>query len=74
MSSTEVQGNQADVLIIGAGISGMGAAWRLSLDHDVTLFEAEPRLGGHARTKMAGKNGDHEPNENGTACQAGGLW
>ncbi|MEO1138502.1 MAG: FAD-dependent oxidoreductase [Pseudomonadota bacterium] len=46
------------VAIIGAGITGLGAAWRLAPDHDVTLFEAEPRLGGHARTIMAGKNGD----------------
>ncbi|MFX0541609.1 NAD(P)/FAD-dependent oxidoreductase [Roseovarius sp. S4756] len=46
------------IAIIGAGISGMGAAHRLSADHDVTLYEAEPRLGGHARTIMAGKRGD----------------
>ncbi|MGJ8605589.1 MAG: NAD(P)/FAD-dependent oxidoreductase [Marivita sp.] len=46
------------IAIIGAGISGMGAAHMLAEDHLVTLFEAEPRLGGHARTIMAGKNGD----------------
>ncbi|MCC1493005.1 NAD(P)/FAD-dependent oxidoreductase [Cognatishimia sp. F0-27] len=46
------------IAIIGAGISGMGAAHMLGDDHDVTLFEAEPRLGGHARTKVAGKRGD----------------
>lgn len=46
------------IAIIGAGISGMGAAHRLCERHDVTLFEAEPRLGGHARTVMAGKAGD----------------
>src|SRR6056297_1267378 len=46
------------VAVIGAGIAGMGAAYRLSETHNVTLFEAEPRLGGHARTIMAGKNGD----------------
>ena len=46
------------VAVIGAGISGMGAAHMLAKTHRVTLFEAEPRLGGHARTKMAGKNGD----------------
>ena len=36
----------------------MGAAHMLAREHHVTLFEAEGRLGGHARTRMAGKNGD----------------
>ena len=45
------------VAVIGAGISGLGAAWRLAEDCDVTLYEAEARLGGHARTRMAGKDG-----------------
>ena len=46
------------IAVIGGGISGMGAAHMLSGRHNVTLFEAEPRLGGHARTKIAGKRGD----------------
>ena len=46
------------VAVIGGGISGMAAAHLLSRDHAVVLFEAEPRLGGHARTVMAGKRGD----------------
>ncbi|MBJ6372810.1 NAD(P)/FAD-dependent oxidoreductase [Sedimentitalea arenosa] len=46
------------IAVIGAGISGMGAAHMLGDTHGVTLFEAEPRLGGHARTIMAGKRGD----------------
>lgn len=46
------------IAVIGAGISGMGAAYRLADSHDVTLFEAGPKLGGHARTVIAGKNGD----------------
>ncbi|NSX56715.1 NAD(P)/FAD-dependent oxidoreductase [Parasulfitobacter algicola] len=41
------------IAVIGAGISGMGAAYMLSQNHNVALFEAENRLGGHARTKMA---------------------
>ncbi len=36
--------------IIGAGGAGLTAAWLLEQDHDVTLFEAEERLGGHAHT------------------------
>ncbi|MDT8345158.1 MAG: FAD-dependent oxidoreductase [Thermohalobaculum sp.] len=39
--------------VVGGGIAGLGAAWLLSRRHDVVLFEAEPRLGGHARTIMA---------------------
>jgi predicted NAD/FAD-binding protein len=30
----------------------------LGKTHKVTLFEAEPRLGGHARTRLAGKSGE----------------
>ena len=42
------------VAVIGAGISGMGAAHALSKNHKVVLFEADKRLGGHSRTIMAG--------------------
>ena len=46
------------IAVIGAGISGMAAAYHLAPGHHVTLIEAAPRLGGHARTVMAGRNGD----------------
>ncbi len=38
------------IAVVGAGISGLGAAWLLSRHHDVVLLEAADRLGGHART------------------------
>ena len=38
------------IAVIGGGISGLGAAWSLAFCHDVTLFESNERLGGHAQT------------------------
>lgn len=51
-------GTPRKIAVIGAGISGMGAAYMLGETHDVTLIEAGPTLGGHARTVVAGKRGD----------------
>lgn len=38
------------IAIIGAGISGLTAAYRLAVEHEVTMFEANDYLGGHANT------------------------
>jgi uncharacterized protein len=46
------------IAVIGGGISGMAAAHLLADGNSVVLFEAEPRLGGHARTIIAGKRKD----------------
>ena len=46
------------IAVIGGGISGLASAYLMSQRHRTTLFEAEPRLGGHARTIIAGKRGD----------------
>ncbi|HXV64446.1 MAG TPA: FAD-dependent oxidoreductase [Vicinamibacteria bacterium] len=46
------------IAVIGGGISGLTAAYLLSRKHQVTLFEASNRIGGHAYTVSV-------PSENG---------
>ncbi|WP_296106420.1 FAD-dependent oxidoreductase [uncultured Corynebacterium sp.] len=41
---------RSKIAVVGGGCAGSVAAWLLSKRHDVTLFEAEDRLGGHAYT------------------------
>lgn len=38
------------IAVVGAGISGLGSAWLLGSRHEVVLYEAETRLGGHSHT------------------------
>ena len=38
------------IAIVGSGIAGLTAAYRLHPRHQITLFEAAPRLGGHSNT------------------------
>ncbi len=40
------------IAILGAGISGLSAAYLLSKKHYVDLYEKDNRLGGHARTTI----------------------
>ncbi|MCS4270082.1 putative NAD/FAD-binding protein [Raoultella sp. BIGb0132] len=39
-----------NIAIIDSGIAGLTCAWRLAGHHQVTLFEAEPTVGGHTAT------------------------
>jgi predicted NAD/FAD-binding protein len=38
------------IAVVGSGISGLVSAYKLARDHEVTLFEAADRLGGHTHT------------------------
>jgi predicted NAD/FAD-binding protein len=46
------------IAVIGAGVSGLGAAWALRNRHDVTVFEKRDRLGGHANTVTIDYDGE----------------
>ncbi|QDY70596.1 NAD(P)/FAD-dependent oxidoreductase [Qingshengfaniella alkalisoli] len=46
------------VAVVGGGVSGLAAAYHLAEQHHVTLMEAAPKLGGHARTVIAGRHAD----------------
>lgn len=43
--------------VIGAGVSGLTAAHVLARTHEVTVFESDSRLGGHAHTHDVAVNG-----------------
>lgn len=45
-----IRPRRKSIAVVGAGISGLGAAWALRNSHDVTVFEKRDRLGGHANT------------------------
>ena len=53
------------IAVVGSGISGLGAAWALSRQHDVTVYEADPRLGGHANTAEVDDAGRSVPVDTG---------
>lgn len=38
------------IAVVGSGVAGMGAAWALRRRHEVVLYEADARPGGHANT------------------------
>jgi len=54
------------VAIVGSGISGLATAWLLRSACEVELFEAQPRLGGHAHSHDV-------PTASGTLCVDSGF-
>ena len=53
-SGAKLELRKLEVAVVGSGISGLSAAWLLSKRHRVTLYEADPRLGGHSNTVDVG--------------------
>jgi predicted NAD/FAD-binding protein len=47
------------IAIIGTGIAGNVAAYKLRDDHDITVFEAGSYVGGHTNTVDVYENGQH---------------
>lgn len=45
------------IAIVGAGIAGLSAAWLLRQRHQITVFEREARIGGHANTVLVPMEG-----------------
>jgi predicted NAD/FAD-binding protein len=50
VAETPAPSTRRRIAVVGSGISGLSCAWLLSQEHDVTLFEADDRLGGHSNT------------------------
>lgn len=53
------------IAVIGAGVSGLSAAWLLGQRHHVTLFEASDYLGGHTHTVDVELEGKTHPVDTG---------
>ena len=53
------------IAIIGSGIAGMGAAWQLREQADITLIERESRPGGHTNTVFVEEDGQMIPIDTG---------
>src|SRR6056300_1256578 len=47
------------IAVIGTGIAGNVAAYHLAREHDVTVFEADSRIGGHTNTVGVEHAGHH---------------
>jgi len=46
----EMSLHRPSIAVIGSGVSGLSAAWLMSRNAHVTLYEKDDRLGGHANT------------------------
>lgn len=58
-------GGRPRIAVIGAGVSGLTAAHRLASTHEVSVFESEPRLGGHSSTIFVETDSGAQPIDTG---------
>ena len=49
------------IAVIGAGVSGLTAAWLLAEHHDIEIFEAADYAGGHTNTEQVSSGGRFWP-------------
>ena len=52
-TSNPSNGAARRIAVVGTGISGLSAAWLMARRHDVTVYEAAERAGGHSCTMHA---------------------
>jgi len=57
-----------NVAVVGSGVAALSAAWLLSREHRVTLYEKAERLGGHSNTVVAGAMGVEVAVDTGFIC------
>src|SRR3546814_2658308 len=62
---TDSSGRRHRIAVVGAGVSGLGAAWALAQRHDVTVFEANRYAGGHSNTVTVDYDGHSIPVDTG---------
>ncbi|CAN0566185.1 unnamed protein product, partial [Laminaria digitata] len=53
------------IAVVGTGISGLSAAWLLSRNHTVTVFERAHWTGGHSNTVDVALDGQKTPVDTG---------
>ncbi len=64
----ERQGPRRKIIVVGAGLAGLSAAWELvQAGHEVTVLEAQGRAGGRVHTLRA-------PFSDGLYAEAGGIF
>ena len=55
----------ARIAVVGTGISGLGSAFLLNPDHEITVYEKAARIGGHTRTVTVDYDGTAIPVDTG---------